>query len=275
MAQPKDTPSISVDSASDVEAKHRGVLKGRLPVPGFLSPLTLTQPDGKVTAACSTDYLVSLVLEVLRAKASPMVKLTQPTLSDEEQISRLEFVITEVQRLFRNPGLFPSDSVRARFAAALALDSDLYFAEAVKELLLSSVQNDIEKYNRETFTRPCYKPGSKGWENFLLNNGPGAPKDSEPPNTTPASAYQFIPAVGMRIVGDANREEAIVANWIQQVRAGSLNCLRQISNCLIQNPNPPKVDPAVTTRLMLMNMVYEALSVITSSLIQRVGRSRK
>lgn len=183
-------------------------------------------------------------------------------MSDDEQISRLEFVITEVQRLFQNPGLFPSDSARVRFAVALALDSDLHFAEAVKELLLTSLQGEIEKYNRQSYTRPSYKPGSKGWENFLLNTGPGAPKHNEPPNTTPTSAYQLIPAVGMRIVGDANREEVVLAHWIQQVRSGSLNYLHQISNCLRKNPNPPKVDPAVTTKLMLLNMVYEAPFII-------------
>jgi hypothetical protein len=222
-------------------------------------------------ATCSEDYLLSLALEVLRAKASPMVKLTK-YVSTNDQISRLQFVSTETRRLFRNPDLFPSDSARVRFAALLALDSDLHFVEAVKELLLYDLQEDLNKYNRVQCTRPCYKPGSKGWENFLLNLGPGAPKHDEPLETTPKSAYQLIPPVGMRIVGDANREEEVMAQWIQQVRIGHFAYLHQVFNCLKQNPNPPKVDPAATTRLALLNMVCETLFV-PCELSNAVGRT--
>lgn len=222
-------------------------------------------------ATCSTDYLLSLALEVLRAKASPMVKLTK-YVSTSDQISRLQFVSTETRRLFRNPDLFPSDPARVRFAALLALDSDLQFIEAVKELLLVDMQDDLNKYNRKMYTRPCYKDGSKGWENFLLNMGPGAPKRDEPLETTPKSAYQLIPTVGLRIVGDANREEQGMAQWIQQVSIGDFACLHQVSNCLLQNPNLPKIDPAATTKLALLNMVCEIVFA-PRRLANRVGRT--
>lgn len=179
------------------------------------------------------DYLLSLGLEVLRAKASPMVKATR-NISFQEQASRLQFVSTETRRLFQHPGLFPSESARVRFAALLALDSGLQFVEAVKEHLLFGLQRDLEEWNCQSDAQPSYEKGTKGWENFLLNKAPGVPKvtGENPRQTTPKSAYQLIPAVGMRIVGDANRVEAFMQRWIDQVGIDDAIHLHEISNCL-------------------------------------------
>lgn len=225
--------SFSESVAPHVEAQHRGFLNGKLPCqPCAHFADTLYAANDEVVATCSSDYLLSLGLEILRAKASPMVKVTK-YVSHQEQVSRLQFISTETRRLFRHPGLFPSDSARVRFAALLALDSDLQFVEAVKELLLFDLQADLDKYNRGCYTRVDYQPGSKGWENFLLNMAPGAPPLSdEPIHTIPKSAYQLIPAVGMRIVGDANRDEEVLHQWFERVGFENVKHLHRVSNCL-------------------------------------------
>ena len=181
-------------------------------------------------AVCSEEYLVALILEVLRAKAFPLVKLIRAH-DVEEQIQRLQFTCTEIHRLFRVPGLFPSQAVRTRFAAILASDANLHFVHAVKELLLRDTIGDIAFYSR-CRTRPTYQPGSKGWENFLLNMAPGVPLKHLRVTTTPKSSYQVIPIAGMRIVGDANREEQMLASWINDT------------------PIPLEVEPAATTKLL-------------------------
>ncbi|KAK5053167.1 hypothetical protein LTR84_002141 [Exophiala bonariae] len=221
MAQVTFNARLTAEHPVLLEVQHRGLLDAK----------------GKVVTTCSPEYLLSIGLEVLRAKASPIVKLTK-YISFEEQALRVQFISTEVRRLFHHPGLFPSDSARVRFAALLALDSGLQFVEAVKEHLLSSLQRDMKHFNCESDAQPSYKKGTKGWENFLLNKAPGVPKtvNEDPRQTAPKSAFQLIPPVGMRIVGDANREEANVHRWI------------------VQHPDPPKVDQAASTKLMMMDM---------------------
>ncbi|KIW87206.1 uncharacterized protein Z519_12108 [Cladophialophora bantiana CBS 173.52] len=153
-------------------------------------------------------------MEVLRAKAFPLVKLARPHEADD-QIQRLQFLRTEILRLFRTPDLFPSPATKAKFAAILALDANLQFLQAVKELLLRDTVADIDFYIHH-ITRRTYLFGSKGWENFFLNMAPGAPLRRERIRTSPKSSYQIIPISGMRIIGDAIRQEQGLARWITQ-----------------------------------------------------------
>lgn len=176
--------------------------------------------SGEVEAACSEFYLITLALEVLRARAFPLVKLVQyPDV--EEQIRRLQFLTTEVSRLFRAPGLFPSSAARIRFTAIIALDANLQFVQAVKEILLRKAVGDIAWYNHVQ-TRPSYLEGSKGWENFYLNMAPGFPSEDPPKRTTLKSSYQIVPTAGMRVVGDLHRESRFVAQWIKEVSITAL-----------------------------------------------------
>jgi len=104
----------------------------------------------------------------------------------------------------------------------LALDSEIRFARASKELLLKEEMRQIDRISRQQFTRPIYKEGSKGWENFFLNMAPGAPdapiqRPGQRGRTIPESAFQVIPSVGMRIVSDFEREEAEIVRFVEQV----------------------------------------------------------
>lgn len=178
--------------------------------------------NGDVVTACNVQYLVALCMEVLRARSVPLVKVRK-FVSRDAQIRRLQFICAEVKRLLENPDLFPSAAARARFAAILALDANLQFVRAVKGLLLADIQTEINGYSRAVFTRPIYQEGSKGWENFLLNMAPGAPQSDQRLRSTPKSCYQMVPTVGLRIVGDYNREEQLLERWIKDVSTSLCN----------------------------------------------------
>ncbi|KIV97490.1 hypothetical protein PV10_01240 [Exophiala mesophila] len=186
--------------------------------------------DGNVETTCSLKYLTSLCLEVLRARSAPMVELATDA-DESSRIRRLQFVSTEVRRLFQNPALFPSDAARVRFASIIALDANLQFVEAVQAHLIRAIQEELDSQNRE-YSRPHYVEGSKGWENFLCNMMPGVATSNRPSETTPKSSLQAIPSVGLRIVGDLSRQDDNIIVWD------------------VLNPKPPEMPPAATTRLI-------------------------
>ncbi|KAK5040449.1 hypothetical protein LTS07_000947 [Exophiala sideris] len=218
MAQLQKNNADKANTSSNIlgeEEKHRGVING----------------EGKVVAPCSEDYLVSLMLEILRARAYPLVKLVRPH-DMQAQVRRLQFISTEVRRLFHSPGLFPSLSIRARFAAILASDANLQFVQAVKELLLRDVVGALNQFSRNSLTRPTYLKDSKGWENFYLNMAPGAPTQQAILKTTPQSSVQSVPIVGMRVIADFSKEERLLRRWVKETTV------------------PVDVKPAATTRVL-------------------------
>ncbi|OAL23703.1 hypothetical protein AYO20_10953 [Fonsecaea nubica] len=210
--------------------KHRGILNS----------------EGHVVQVCSEEYLVTLGLEILRAKAFPLVKLVRP-LDVDEQIRRLKFSSKEVLRLLRAPDLFPSPASRARFAAILALDANLQFVQAVKELLVRDIARDVNSFYL-VCARPMYQHGSKGWENFLLNMAPGTPIGLKRAETIPKSSYQVIPLGGLRIIGDAHREEEALAKWIDETPV-LLNTAPAATTKLLDFDNPDEQEPNPSLRL--------------------------
>ncbi|KAK5358159.1 hypothetical protein LTR20_006355 [Exophiala xenobiotica] len=211
--------AVAYDDRSAGEAKHRGIMDA----------------GGNVVVRCSKDYLTGLTLEILRARAFPLVKLTR--FSDvSAQLQRLQLITVEVRRLFHNPELFPSEALRARFAAIVASDANLQFVQAVKHLLLRDANVSMIRFNRVNFTRRSYETGSKGWENFYFNMAPGAPTDKDTQEdrlqTSPQSSWQLIPIAGMRVIGDLVNEERILLQWIKDTSL------------------PVAVQPALTTRIL-------------------------
>lgn len=157
-----------------------------------------------------------------RARAEPFVKITK-NLDQKIQIRRLQFIVHELTRLFRHPGLFPSGNEQVRFLAIVAIDSELDFREACGNLLIEAEIAKIDRISRESFARPLYVAGSKGWENFLLNMAPGAPEEpSQRAKTIPKSAFQIVPAVGMRVIADLEREEAEIVRYVQRASSNPL-----------------------------------------------------
>ncbi|KAK5282792.1 hypothetical protein LTR40_002778 [Exophiala xenobiotica] len=152
------------------------------------------------------------------------------------QLQRLQLITVEVRRLFHNPELFPSEALRARFAAIVASDANLQFVQAVKHLLLRDANVSMIRFNRVNFTRRSYETGSKGWENFYFNMAPGAPTDKDTQEdrlqTSPQSSWQLIPIAGMRVIGDLVNEERILLQWIKDTSL------------------PVAVQPALTTRIL-------------------------
>ncbi|RMD44186.1 hypothetical protein DV735_g1007, partial [Chaetothyriales sp. CBS 134920] len=138
-------------------------------------------------------------------------------MSKKDQLHRLELVNGEIRRLLDYPRLFPNSSIRVRFLAILSLDAELQFHQACANRLLKSQEQELEQVSREKVTRPRYMPGSKGWENFLLNKAPGAPDIRHRVITGPKSSFQVIPAIGSRIITDLEREEREIVEYVQKV----------------------------------------------------------
>lgn len=176
-------------------------------------------PDGVVMEPCTTQYLQYLCVEAFRATAQPLVRFVKDTNEDEDE-DRLELITYELQRLLHHPALFPSESARVKFLALMALDSELQFQEACSGLMIEAEIHELDSVRRHEYSRPLYQPGTRGWENFLLNMAPGAPEDpSNRAITTPKSALQMVPAVGLRILADFEREEQDIVRYIEQAPA--------------------------------------------------------
>ncbi|EXJ82280.1 hypothetical protein A1O3_06093 [Capronia epimyces CBS 606.96] len=218
------------------EDLHRGAVnRNEHPISAEALANELLTADGQVLSVCSQKYLTLLVLEFLRAKAFPLVKLGRRH-DWAAQIHRVQFLETEISRLFQNPDLFPSPASRARFAAMIALDGNLQFIQAVKDLLLRESAREIAQYSRDKLTHTSYLYGSKGWENFFLNMAPGAPELEKRMVTIPKSSFQIVPAVGMRFIVDNKAEERVIARWIREAQM------------------PVEVQRASTTRLIDLDM---------------------
>lgn len=168
---------------------------------------------------CTTEYLRHLYIELLRALARPFLSLTDQAdnLGEAEYEDQLKMITYEIQRLLNHPLLFPSEAARVKFLALLALDSKLQFEEAISGLLIEAEIQELDDVRRQDYSRPSYLPGTHGWENFLLNMAPGGPEDpSNRATTTPKSSFQMIPPVGMRIIGEFEREEREIVRFIEQ-----------------------------------------------------------
>ncbi|KAK6371726.1 hypothetical protein LTS17_008549 [Exophiala oligosperma] len=207
----------------------------------------LVDASGNVVVPCSKEFLVSLALAVLRARSFPLTRLLDTFKSTEElkdfekkyrevcqaQIQRLQMISAEIRRLFQWPALFPSRAFRTKFAALVALDSNLQFVQATSSLLIRKVKAEVDEEFRQKAAK-TYMKGSKGWENFYLNMAPGVYGDTEAAHmeTTPRTALQVIPAVGIRVMGDLGREEQMLLQWIRDAQV------------------PVASEPALTTKLL-------------------------
>ena len=165
---------------------------------------------------CSVRYLLTLLLELQKARAYALLCVMGES-SEECQIRRLQFLAREISRLIRHPELFPSPKAKARFLGVLGADAELQFAQACKTLLLQRELRNLDRKSRKEITRTPYIDGSRGWENFLLNGAPGSGHVSH--RTIPKSIFQVVPAVGMQIIADYDREEAEIVRFVEEVSA--------------------------------------------------------
>jgi hypothetical protein len=153
-------------------------------------------------------------MEFIKARAYSMVKVVSEV-KDEKQIARLRFLVHELQRLIEYPRLFQTASIETRFFALLGADSRVQFGKACIKLLLEAEMRNIKRSSRKNETRKSYVDGSRNWENFLFDGAPGT--QYQVIRTIPKSVFQVIPAVGMRIVADFEREEAEIVRFVEQV----------------------------------------------------------
>ena len=170
--------------------------------------------SGEVLRPCSMDFLLALCLEVMKARAFRIMCVNK-NIDLNVQNRRLRFLKHELSRLQQHPQLFESNAARVRFYASLGVDSRLQFSKACIDLLFKDETRRIMQFSRTDLARRTYLNGSKAWENFLLNGAPGTSINST--TTIPKSAYQIIPAVGLRIIADYEREEADIVRFVEQV----------------------------------------------------------
>jgi hypothetical protein len=169
---------------------------------------------GQVRFQCSTDFLIALSMEFMKTIAYDMVTVVTEA-DKEEHIERLKFLNHELRRLIQHPQLFQSANIEARFFTLLGVDSRMQFGTACCKLLVEVEMHKIMRSSRKNETRKSYVDGSRNWENFLLDGAPGT--RYKVVQTVPKSTFQIVPAVGMRIVADFEREEAKIVRFVQQV----------------------------------------------------------
>jgi hypothetical protein len=165
-------------------------------------------------------------MEFIKTKAYSMV-IVVAEVKDEQQIARLRFLIHELQRLIEYPQLFRTANIKARFFALLGADSRVQFGKACISLLLEAEMRKIMRSSHKNETRKSYVDGSRSWENFLFDGAPGTPYRVI--QTLPKSIFQVIPAVGMRIVADFEREEAEIVRFVEQVSFHVVPCLSPLA----------------------------------------------
>ena len=194
----------------------------------FLSALVLVEltflvaATGRVQCPCSADFLLTLSMEFFKTRAYSIVTVVTDT-NEKQQITRLKFLIHELQRLIQYPRLFRSASIETRFFALLGAHSRMQFGKACIDLLLEAEMHKIVCSSRKNETRKSYVDGSRSWENFLLDGAPGTPYRVV--RTVPKSVFQVVPAGGMRIVADYEREESEIVRFVEQVSLHDVSCL--------------------------------------------------
>jgi hypothetical protein len=198
---------------ASIDKQHRGKSNGML-LTQRLHNLLRERTEKGVEHKCSIKYLINLLLELKKCRAHAWLRLSGIS-SDETQTQRLQFLAREISRLLHQPDLFVSPKVRARFLSVLGADAELQFTQACKNLLLGRELRNLDRKSRQEVTRKPYKDKSTGWENFLLNGAPGSGYPSH--GTIPKSIFQVVPAVGMRIIADFDREEAEIIRFVEEV----------------------------------------------------------
>lgn len=165
-------------------------------------------------SSCSMRYLLMLLLELKKARSFSLVSSCGAS-DHEKQLDRLKYLTREISRLLQQPCIFPSDTVKARFFAVLGVDAELQFSQACKALLLKRELRNLERRHRAHVTRTTYVEGACGWDNFLFNGAPGSGFTSH--RTNPETIFQVVPAVGIRILADWDREEADIVRFVREV----------------------------------------------------------
>lgn len=157
-------------------------------------------------------------MDFYRAMAQPFISIVNDT-DLASDVRRLEFLVHEIRRLLDNPGLFPSEPARMKFLSLLGLDAGLQFSRACSDLLIEGQVSALEVSRNKNYSQVPYQAGLKSWENFLRNMAPGAPQDpSNRARTEPKSSFQMVPAVGLRIVADFEREEQGIIRYINRAQ---------------------------------------------------------
>jgi hypothetical protein len=160
-------------------------------------------------------YLHILSIEMSRAWAELVAEEVGSINADDSE-QRYQFLFSEVGRLLDHPDLFPSDEARVRFLAILSLDSELRFTSVYTNLLIELELEDLEEITEREFSRSSYSEGYTGWENFLFNTAPGAPKDvTDRKEAKSKTSLQMLPPVAMRIVNDLAAEEKHVLKFME------------------------------------------------------------
>lgn len=217
---------------------ERGVFnsKSLLAFVSLHSHLILTFPttdSDQPPSNCTMEYLLAMTVEMLRARSFVLTAVAQEK-DFTTQLSRMEHIVHDFERLLSHPELFPSLEIYLQFIGVMNLNSEIQQAEVCRSLLLTEEAKALEEVSRNQFTRPTYIRGSKGWENFLLNLAPGAglrPEICRP--TTPKSALQILTPIAARIVGDFEREEEGIISSFNSVmvsRVGSILYHRGLTN---------------------------------------------
>jgi hypothetical protein len=155
-----------------------------------------------------------LSMEFIRARAYSLV-IVVAEVDEEQQFARLRFLVHELRRLTQYPRLFRSANLAARFYALLGIDSRMQLGKACTDLLLEAEMRKIMRSSNKSDIRKSYVDGSRNWENFLLDGAPGTQFGVI--HTIPKSIFQVVPAVGMRIVADFEREETEIVRFVEQV----------------------------------------------------------
>lgn len=207
-----------LSDASSMRDLSRGLVDGKLrnKTP-FLRLSELTKlADSIVVLPCSEKYLHILSVEISRAWAQPVAEEVNSIAADDAE-QRTRFVLNEVGRLLDHPDLFPFNEARVRFLAMLTLDSELRFTVTYANLLIELELEDLEYITERDYSRKTYKEDCSGWENFLLNKAPGAPKDhTDRTETVPETSLQLLPPVAMRIVNDIVAEEKDILTFMEE-----------------------------------------------------------
>lgn len=103
------------------------------------------------------------------------------------------------------------------------MDAEMQLVALACEMVIKSAITNLEKLRDQNYSRRPFQIDAMPWENFLLNMAPGAPDDAlHRAMTEPISSFQMVPAVGLRVVADFEREEQEIIQFIRRAR-GLLN----------------------------------------------------
>lgn len=189
---------MATEDSKDSDGAHclypdveRGFTAGMSNSLNLIVVLTATGESGGSFRACSQEFLQTMVDDLLELRA---VCIISRDINHDAVEETLAVIGDEIDRLDKNPELFPSEELRQKFFRFVHQIFQAWNA-AFEKLKTAQMEHmkliDQAVAAEEQVTRYAYKVNRKPWQQFLHNTAPGSGVHA--PEMNQEGSTQIIP----------------------------------------------------------------------------------